>query len=64
MLPYLSLLDNAADLVSEVGYVALPESLYEIGKQRFAQHVVGTVFDSTHDGAKSLEDRFRVAMVK
>lgn len=55
-------LESAADLVGEVGYVALPAKLYEIGKTRFEKRVTGTVFGSGHEG--SLEERFRVAIAE
>jgi phosphate transport system substrate-binding protein len=37
-------LDNAPWLVPEVGYVALPDSLYEMGRRNFDNGVTGSVF--------------------
>jgi phosphate transport system substrate-binding protein len=37
-------LDEAASLVDEVGYIALPASAYELAKQRFAKRTLGSVF--------------------
>jgi len=37
-------LDNAAKLVGEVGYIALPESVYQAAKDRIAQRMTGTAY--------------------
>lgn len=37
-------LDNAAQLVQEVGYVPLPESTYDLVKKRYMDRVVGSMF--------------------
>ncbi|HMB70308.1 MAG TPA: PstS family phosphate ABC transporter substrate-binding protein [bacterium] len=53
-------LENAPALVSEVGYVPLPDGLYQIARERLDRKVTGTVF-TVERGGKSLEDLFRVA---
>ncbi|MCA9750856.1 MAG: PstS family phosphate ABC transporter substrate-binding protein [Gemmatimonadetes bacterium] len=53
-------LDNAPQLVSEVGYVALPEAVYDAAKARFAAGVTGTVYGEGSKG-KSLEALFAPA---
>jgi len=55
-------LESAPDLVAEVGYVPLPTSVYDLARERFGKRVTGTVFGPDHGGAKSLEDRFRLAV--
>jgi phosphate transport system substrate-binding protein len=37
-------LNNAAELASDVGYVAMPEDAYELALQRFRNRTTGTVF--------------------
>ena len=37
-------LDNGAALVKEVGYVALPTTIYDLARTRFATKKTGTVF--------------------
>ena len=37
-------LENAPELVGEVGYVALPAKAYELAQQRFANQVTGSLF--------------------
>jgi phosphate transport system substrate-binding protein len=43
-------LDNAAALVTDVGYVPMPERLYTLAKQRFADRKTGSIFGGS--GAK------------
>lgn len=43
-------LENAADLVAEVGYIPLPEDVYEVVKERFAKGVKGSVFSGAPIG--------------
>jgi phosphate transport system substrate-binding protein len=50
-------LEHAPQLVAEVGYVALPEELYTLGRKRLEQRVAGTVFADDADG-HSLESLF------
>jgi phosphate transport system substrate-binding protein len=50
-------LENAPALVSEVGYVALPDAIYEAAKARFASRTAGTVYGEDSKG-KSLETLF------
>jgi len=50
-------LDNAPELVAEVGYVALPEVIYDAAKARFAERTTGTVYVEGSKG-KSLETLF------
>ena len=38
-------LENAPEVVSEVGYVFLPEEAYQINEVTFYRGEVGTVFD-------------------
>lgn len=37
-------LEHAGELSAEVGYIALPDSAYELARQRFDQRVTGSVF--------------------
>ena len=37
-------LDNAGELASDVGYVAMPDDAYELARQRFENRTTGTVF--------------------
>jgi len=48
-------LENAKELVSEVGYVPLPDRVYELALQRFEERVTGTVFRGAAPGV-SVED--------
>ncbi len=48
-------LENAPVLVSEVGYVPLPDRVYELALERFEQRVTGTVFGGDVKG-KTLEE--------
>ena len=38
-------LENAAFLVSDVGYVALPDELYELAVGRFAERITGSIYE-------------------
>jgi|LSQX01.3.fsa_nt_gb phosphate transport system substrate-binding protein len=38
-------LDNAAELATEVGYVPLPDSVYDLVRARYADRVVGSMFE-------------------
>lgn len=52
-------LENAAALVNDVGYVALPEEIYELVRGRFEQRITGSVYEGR--GASigvALEDLF------
>jgi len=44
-------LENAPDLVSEVGYVPLPENVYRLALERFENRVTGSVFAGAEPGA-------------
>jgi phosphate transport system substrate-binding protein len=37
-------IDNAPSLVTEVGYVPLPEALYDLVRNRYAERKAGSVF--------------------
>lgn len=50
-------LDEVANIAAEVGYVSLPEDVYELVRRRFAQRVTGTVYGEDSHGA-SLIDLF------
>lgn len=43
-------LENAAELVSEVGYVPLPDRVYELALERFENGVTGSVFAEAEPG--------------
>ena len=50
-------LDNGAALVKEVGYVALPATIYDLARTRFATKKTGTVFGGEgHKVGMKLED--------
>jgi len=49
-------LNNAPELVGEVGYVALPEAVYTLAKQRFAEGVTGTVYSDHSSAGVKLEE--------
>jgi phosphate transport system substrate-binding protein len=52
-------LDNAPALSAEVGYVPLPDAVYDLAKQRFQKRVTGTVYGE-HSKGKSLENLFKM----
>ncbi len=43
-------LENAADLVGEVGYVALPDRVYQLALQRFEKRITGSAFNEAQPG--------------
>ncbi len=51
-------LENAADLVGEVGYVALPEAAYQAAVERFENRVTGSPFSGDIKG-KSIAEILR-----
>jgi phosphate transport system substrate-binding protein len=51
-------LENAAALVGEVGYVPLPDRVYELALERFENQVTGSVFADAEPGA-SMEELLR-----
>jgi phosphate transport system substrate-binding protein len=48
-------LENAPDLVGEVGYVPLPDEVYELALQRFEERITGTVFRGAEPGVSMVE---------
>jgi len=57
-------LNNAAELASEVGYVAMPEAAYKLALQRFRSRTTGTVFGAEGIDATGtrVEEMLRSAM--
>lgn len=51
-------LTSAPKLISEVGYVSLPDAVYSLARKRFDQGVVGTVYSSKSATKKSLGELF------
>ena len=49
-------LENAPQLVTEVGYVPLPDRVYQLALERFEKRATGSVFASGHMVGMSLED--------
>jgi len=49
-------LENAPQLVKEVGYVPLPDRVYQLALERFEKRATGSVFASGHMVGMSLED--------
>lgn len=49
-------LGNAPQLVTEVGYVPLPDRVYQLALERFEKRVTGSLFASGHRVGISLED--------
>ncbi|MFL3051421.1 MAG: PstS family phosphate ABC transporter substrate-binding protein [Candidatus Neomarinimicrobiota bacterium] len=49
-------LENATSLVGEVGYVALPEKVYELALERFNSKRTGSVFSGRHTVGLKIED--------
>lgn len=49
-------LTNAGKLSHEVGYVALPDTVYELVKKRWASKTIGTAFDRKKDVGVKMED--------
>jgi phosphate transport system substrate-binding protein len=54
-------IENAARLAHEVGYVALPDKVYELAKQRLEKRITGSVFGAhgSQVGVK-LEDLYKI----
>jgi len=54
-------IENAARLAKEVGYVPLPEQVYELAKQRLERRITGSVFGAhgSQVGVK-LEDLYKI----
>lgn len=53
-------LENAPTLVAEVGYVPLPDRVYQLALERFEQRATGSLFTSGHRVGMSLEDLLSV----
>jgi phosphate transport system substrate-binding protein len=53
-------IENAPQLVAEVGYVPLPGKLYELGKQRFERGITGSVLSGVKTSGRSLEEAYRI----
>ena len=49
-------LENAPKLVTEVGYVPLPDRIYQLVLERFEKRATGSLFTSGHMADISLED--------
>ena len=49
-------LENAPQLVTEVGYVPLPDRVYQLALERFEKRATGSLFASGHRVGTSLED--------
>ena len=49
-------LENAPKLVTEVGYVPLPDRVYQLALERFEKRATGSLFASGHRVGISLED--------
>ncbi len=49
-------LENAPKLVTEVGYVPLPDRVYQLALERFQKRATGSLFASGHRVGTSLED--------
>ncbi|MDH5644338.1 MAG: hypothetical protein OEY63_09070, partial [Gemmatimonadota bacterium] len=49
-------LENAAALVGEVGYVALPDRVYELALERFEQRITGSVFGEQYEPGTPIEN--------
>ena len=53
-------LENAPELVTEVGYVPLPDRVYQLVLERFEKRTTGSLFASGHMVGMSLEDLLSV----
>lgn len=51
-------LENTKHLVSEVGYVALPDKVYELGLNRLNKGITGSVFSGRNTVGVKIEDLF------
>lgn len=49
-------IDNAPELVKEVGYIPLPDRAYELAQSRIDQRVTGTMFEGGSQVGVSIED--------
>jgi len=47
-------LEHAGQLAAEVGYVAMPQRISNLVKQRFAKRIAGTVFNGAHGALEDL----------
>jgi phosphate transport system substrate-binding protein len=54
-------LTNAKELVSDVGYIPLPDAIYAAAAQRLASRTTGTVYTQGEGGGKSLAELYGVA---
>lgn len=52
-------LDNAKELVSEVGYIPLPEEGYHLARIQFQKFEVGTVFEGSSEFNLTIEELLR-----
>jgi phosphate transport system substrate-binding protein len=53
-------IENAPQLVSEVGYVALPMGLYNLGMQRFERGITGSVLSGRKTSGLNLEEAYKI----
>ncbi len=49
-------LENAAKLSAEVGYIPLPEAIYQLALERYNKRITGTVFEGETPVGVSLQD--------
>ncbi len=54
-------MENAALLAAEVGYVALPETVYELASERFEKGITGSIYHREESQSLSLEERLASA---
>lgn len=52
-------LDNASRLVTDVGYIPLPDRVIQSSKKRFADKVIGSVYQAEGSKEKSLEELYK-----
>lgn len=52
-------LNKAPELVKQVGYVPLPQSIYDVAMKRFESKTVGSVYKSEADASKPLTQLFK-----
>ena len=53
-------IDHVGQIAPEVGYVPLPDEIYQLVKQRFEQRVVGSVFAQSKNEGLSLKDILQI----
>jgi phosphate transport system substrate-binding protein len=53
-------LENAPELVAEVGYIPLQEEVYEAAKERFNDRIIGTVFGNKKHVGVSMVDLLKM----